>query len=369
MTVTETVFGTGPAGEDIRRYEVANSHGYSMACMDFGATLISFQAPDRSGVATEITLGYDDLSTYLAGHPYFGSTIGRVANRIGGASFELDGRTYALEANEAPNTLHSGTGGFHTRVWRGQTFQSETAAGVLFSYLSSDGEQGFPGNLDVTVSMSLTEQNELILEYRAETDVPTPVNLTNHTYWNLAGAPDLVAADSGRAATAGHGVRAAGGQEGGAIGAHVLTIPGETRIVVDDASIPTGELRAVADTPYDFLRPKPIGRDIAGVSPGYDSPYVLGEADGKERVAAIVSEPESGRRMEIVTTCPAVQFYSGCFLSGRAARGGKQYRLSDAFCLETQFHPDAVNHPNFPSIILRPGTVYQHRTIHRFSTA
>jgi aldose 1-epimerase len=358
MTVTESSFGAGPAGEDIKRYTVANSRGYSFGCTDFGATLISFVAPDRDGRSAEITLGYDELERYVAGHPYFGSTIGRVANRIGGASFVMEGRRYTLDANESANTLHSGTRGFHALVWSGQRFQNDSAAGVLFSLLSPDGDQGFPGSLQVTVSMTLTESNELIFEYRAESDAATPVNLTNHAYWNLAGAPDL--ADAGYADEESIG-------PGGAIGRHLVAIPGDLRIELDSASIPTGEIVPVAGTPYDFLKAKPVGRDIDHVPGGYDLSYVLGPADGAIRTAAVVTEPDSGRRMEISTTCPAVQFYSGNSLPGSAARGGLVHRKHAALCLETQFHPDAVNHPNFPSIILRPGEVFEQRTIHQFS--
>ena len=372
MTVTKSSFGTLPDGPywtdgaDVEVYTVANDNGYALRCMTLGATLISVTAPDRSGKSGEITLGYDSLDRYVGGHPFFGSSVGRVCNRIGGARFVLDGREFTLPANVAPNTLHGGPGGFHVRVWEAEAFERNDQAGVVFHRVSPDGEEGFPGALDVTVTISLTGANEIVLEYQAETDASTPINLTNHAYWNLAGAPDLARA-AGADAPGGAGEGGAAGA-GGAIGDHVLSINGSRYLDVDEASIPTGEVLPVAGTPLDFTRPESIGREIESWPGGFDNCYVLEEAEGGAmRRAAVVEEPSSGRRMEVHTTSPAMQFYSGNKLSGQAARGGESFRKHDAFCLETQLYVDAVNHPDFPSVILRPGEVFEHRTLHRFS--
>jgi aldose 1-epimerase len=355
MTVTRSVFGSGPGGETIHCYAIANENGYAMSCMELGATLISFIAPDLSGEPVEITLGYDSLAPYLEGHPFFGSTIGRVANRIGKATFTLDEQLYTLTPNEGANLLHSGSDGFHVRLWSSEPFQSTSQAGVLFSLRSPDGDQGFPGALDVTVSMSLTESNELLFEYRAEAEEPTPVNLTNHAYWNLAGAPDCRNAPERT------------DRAGGDIGNHLLMIPSHEYAELDEENIPTGSILPVAGTAFDFRTPKPIGADIELLPNGYDLSYGLEPTDGVMRQAAVVEEDTTGRRMEIATTSPAIQFYTGNYLDGTPARGGHTHHRYSAFCLETQFHPDTVNHPDFPSIIVKPGHPFEHRTIHRFS--
>ncbi len=358
MTLTQDKFGAMSDGTEVVVYTIGNSAGYVIRCMTYGATLISVKAPGRDGSIQEITLGYDRLEDYLAGHPYFGSSVGRVCNRIGGARFSLGGREIQLPANEGPNMLHGGEGGFHARVWEAEPFQADTRAGVVFERVSPDGEEGFPGTLEVTITISLTEDNEIEFEYRAETDQPTPVNLTNHAYWNLAGAPDLIPATT-----------AAPGP-GGAIGRHRLMIPAAELLEVDDASIPTGQVLPVAGTPYDFTEMKPIGRDIENAPGGYDLCWVLSPptTPAVATVAAIVEEPVSGRRMEVLTGLPAVQFYSGNKLPGTKSRAERPYRLHDALCLEPQFHIDAVNYPDFPSIILEPGEVFEHRTVYRFST-
>ena len=377
MTVTRDVFGVlpegpfWPAGAEVSAYTLTNGNGYALRCMTLGATLISVIAPDRDGTPQEITLGYDALERYVAGHPFFGSTVGRVCNRIGGAQFPLDGRTVTLSANVGSNLLHGGRGGFHVRLWDAEPFDRGDCAGVVFHRLSPDGEEGFPGTLDVTVTISLTEQNELLFEYQAEADAPTPVNLTNHAYWNLAGAPDLLRAAAGEAgsgrASGGDVLRPAAGP-GGAIGGHELLLNASHYQEVDEASIPTGRIVPVAGKPRDFTEPQTIGSRIEQVPGGYDFSYVLNDADGNgERLAAVVVEPSSGRRMEVRTTLPAVQFYSGNKLTGQPARRGEQFERHDAFCLETQLYVDAMNHPEFPSVILRPGETFQHRTVHRFS--
>jgi aldose 1-epimerase len=357
MNLTRDIFGTTADGTEVAVFTISNSSGYEIRCMSYGATLISVKAPGRDGSVQEITLGYDSLDDYLAGHPFLGSTAGRVCNRIGGARFTVNGQEFTLPANDGPNTLHGGPGGFHVRVWEAEAFQSDTRAGVLFQRTSPDGEEGFPGNVGVTITISLTEDNEIEFEYRAETDKPTPVNLTNHAYWNLAGAPDLGPSISAASAP------------GGAIGAHRVQLNCDKLIDVDEASIPTGKILAVAGTPFDFTSPKTIGADIESAPGKYDHCFLLTTPGTPEvpAVAAVVEDLKSGRRMEVLTTLPAVQFYSGNMLGGTKSRGSVPYEVHSALCLETQLYIDAVSQPSFPSMILQPGEVFEHRTIHRFS--
>ena len=357
MTLTRDTFGATSDGTEVAVFTIGNSAGYQIRCMSYGATLISVKAPGRDGSVREITLGYDRLEDYLAGHPFFGSSVGRVCNRIGNARFSTEGEEFRLPANVGPNMLHGGAGGFHVRVWQAQTLQSDIRAGVVFQRTSPDGEEGFPGKLDVTITISLTENNEIEFEYRAETDRPTPVNLTNHAYWNLAGAPDL--APESTAADA----------PGGAIGAHRLQMNCGELLDVDDASIPTGRFLAVSGTPYDFTTTKTIGADIERAPGGYDHCYLLSSpgSSAEPAVAAVAEEPSSGRRMEVLTTLPTIQFYTGNKLAGTKSRRDEAFNKHDAFCLETQLHVDAVNQPAFPSTILKPGELFEHRTTHKFS--
>jgi aldose 1-epimerase len=345
-------------GKEVSAFTVENSSGYAFTVISYGAILTSFIAPDRSGASSEITLGYESLDRYLAKHPFFGSTVGRVANRIGGARFSHDGTSYTLDANEGGNTLHGGGTGFDKKFWDGRLFERSGQAGVVLHMVSPDGDQGFPGQVAVTATYILTDANELIIEYQAETDAETPVNLTNHTYWNLAGAPDLRRA-------AGESVPP-GTHEGGAVGDHTVTILAKAYLEQGAGQIPTGRLPDTPGTPYDFLSPKTIGADIDAAG-GYDLCYVLEPCDEELCPAATISESGSGRRMDVVTTYPALQFYTGEKLEGTAGRKGQTLKRRDAFCVETQYHPDAVNHDNFPSIILKPDETYQHRTVHRFS--
>lgn len=360
MKVSQDQFGKRPDGEVVEVYTVENDNGYSFRTMTHGATLISFKAPDRTGKIDEVTLGYDTLDGYFPKHPYFGATVGRVCNRIGGASFPLDGAPIDLPANEGSNMLHGGVEGFHAQIWAAEAFEREGVAGVTYSLHSPDGEMGFPGNLQVTVTQSLNSENELILDYQAETDAPTPVNLTNHAYWNLSGAPDLRRAR-------GEDIPADLG-EGGAVGDLVLTIFGDAYLQLDAAQIPTGRFIPVAGSPLDFTVAKPVGRDIGATENGYDFAYVLRGETGEMRIVAILESPSTGRRMEISSTLPSVQFYTGNKLPGALARTGESLK-HDALCLETQFHPDAMNHDEFPPIVLRPGEVFKHTTAHKFSTS
>lgn len=368
MTTTERPFGSLPDGRVATLFEIENTRGYRIALTDHGATLVSVRAPDRTGDVAEITVGFDELTRYLGPYPYYGATVGRVANRIGGASFSLSGTVYRLAANNAPAHLHGGTVGFNRHLWEAQPFSRPGVAGVLFHRLSPDGEEGYPGTLDVSVSISLTDTDELVFEYRAETDAPTPVNLTNHSYWNLASPPDARVA-AGQSVDSLQSLRA---RPGGAIADHVLQLHADGYLAVDEAQIPTGEIIPVAGTPFDFRTPKAIGAEIAELEDGYDhcmvlsDPPVGGSGDDSLRPVAMVTDPHSKRRMEVFTTLPAVQFYSGNKLGVSKGRGGLAMAARDAFCLETQFYPDAVNHPEFPSIILNPGTTFEHRTVHRF---
>ncbi len=364
MTVSRSRFGSLPDGREVTVFAIENASGYELSCTDYGATLVSFRAPGARGTE-ELTLGYPDLAGYLAGHPYFGSTVGRVANRIGGAAYTYAGKRYDLVANQGRNMLHGGPDGFHARLWEASAVERPGQAGIVFHLLSPDGDQGFPGRLSVTVTITLTDANELLFEYYAESDAVTPVNLTNHAYWNLAGAPDLR--------------RAAGlptaddPSTGGAVGDHVLTIPATGYVELDAEQIPTGRIVPVDATPFDFHAPRRIGESIAQAG-GYDLSYALqggeevGMAGGDLRRAALVEEPTTGRSMEVLTTLPAVQLYTAEVLRGTPGRSGQTHLQRDTLCLETQFQPDSVNHPEFGPIMLEPGEQFRHKTVHRFSS-
>jgi aldose 1-epimerase len=297
-----------------------------------------------------VILGFDSFEPYLKGSPYFGSLIGRYGNRIGGGQFRLDGRVYTLPKNDGPNTLHGGERGFDKVVWTAREVAGKDGPAVELSYLSPDGDQGFPGTLRARVTYTLTEANELRIAYEATTDKPTVVNLTNHAYFNLAGPG------------------------GGDILSHLLFVDADRFTPVGPGLIPTGELHGVAGTPFDFRTPTPIGARIAAkdaqleLAGGYDHNYVLNGEAGTLRLVARVSEPGSGRVLEVLTTEPGIQFYSGNFLDGSVVgKGGRAYKHRYGFCLETQHFPDSPNQPGFPSTVLRPGETYSTTTIYRFS--
>lgn len=334
-------------GKDVEVYVLKNRTGMTARVMTYGATLIELDTPDRDGKLTDIVLGFDTLTGYLnAGHSYFGATIGRVANRIARGRFTLNGRTYQLMTNDGPNHLHGGVKGFDKVIWTVVPVQGGDPA-VKFTYLSRDGEEGYPGNCRVEVTYTLTEANELRLDYRATSDRDTPVNLTNHSYFNLAGA--------------GHGD----------ILAHQLLLNAERYTPVDAALIPTGEIAPVAGTPMDFLHPIAIGvriRSVGGKPVGYDHNYVVRDGGKGLTFVARVHEPTSGRTLEVWTTEPGVQFYTGNFLDGTLrGKDGMVYQQYAGFTLETQHFPDSVNHPNFPSYVLKAGATYRSTTILRFS--
>lgn len=344
--VSVTEFGKTPDGHRVDLYTLKNRRGMTARVMTYGATLTELHVPDASGATADVVLGFDRLEPYLAGHPYFGSTVGRVANRIARGRFTLDGKEYVLATNNGPHHLHGGPRGFDKALWRARTVSDRTGAGVEFTYEAADGEEGYPGRLLTTVTYRLTPKNELRIEYRAACDRPTPVNLTHHSYFNLAG------------------------EGSGTILDHVLMIAARRYTPTDETLIPTGEIRPVRGTPFDFTRPTPIGARfdrLTGNPVGYDLNYVLDSGGGKLALAARVREPRTGRVMEMLTTEPGVQFYTGNFLDGSLkGKSGKPYVQYAGFCLEAQHFPDAVNHPNFPSIILHPGESYRQVTVYRF---
>ncbi|HEX5103846.1 MAG TPA: aldose epimerase family protein [Pirellulaceae bacterium] len=345
-SVASQPFGKTKDGQEITVYTLINARALKARLINYGATLISVETPDKDGELANITLGFPKLDGYLQRHPYFGSTVGRYGNRIAGGKYKLDGKEYTLATNNGPNHLHGGLKGFDAVVWKAEPIKGPSAVGVKFTYTSQDGEEGYPGNLNVAVTYSLTNNNELKIEYEAKTDKPTVVNLTNHTYWNLAGAGS------------------------GDILQHELTINAEQYLPIDDTSIPTGKPADVQGTPFDFTSPHAIGQRIGELkkephkTKGYDHCYVLRGQEGKLTLAARVKDPSSGRIMEIFTTQPGIQLYCGNFLDGSAGGGG--YKQHDAFCLETQHYPDSPNQPQFPSTVLRPGETFKSTTVHKF---
>jgi aldose 1-epimerase len=343
QSVTQSEFGTTPEGVNVDLYTLTNKNGLRARITNYGGILVSLEVPDRDGNLGDITLGYDKLDGYIANNPYFGALIGRYGNRIAKGSFTLDGVAYQLAKNNGENHLHGGLRGFDKVVWQAEPVETADAVGVKLTYLSPDGEEGYPGNLSCEVTYLLTNENELKISYTATTDKPTPINLTHHSYFNLTcGKRDILG--------------------------HELTLNADRYTPVDAGLIPTGEIAPVAGTPMDFTKPKTIGAEIDQVPGGYDHNYVLNKADSEISLAASVYEPDSGRVMEIYTTEPGIQFYSGNFLDGTiTGKGGVVYAKHYGFCLETQHFPDSPNKPDFPSTILRPGETYRHETVHKFS--
>jgi aldose 1-epimerase len=348
-------YGTTADGKDVDEYTLTNANGMEVKIITYGGTITSIRVPDRNGEMANVTLGFDNLADYETRSPYFGNITGRYANRIANATFTLDDTEYTLAANNGPNSLHGGEEGFDNKVWEAEVIEGDGEVGVSLHYLSPDGEEGYPGNLDVTVVYTLTDDNEIRMDYTATTDAPTVVNLTNHAYFNLAG-------------------------EGtGSIYDHVLMIDADRYTPVDETLIPTGELAEVEGTPFDFRLPKVIGpgqrssHEQIVLGRGYDHNFVLNREDPEDGVmmlAARVYEPESGRVLEVWTTEPGIQFYAGNFLDGTLiGPSGHLYRQSDGFALETQHYPDSPNQPDFPSTVLRPGETYQTTTIYKFAVA
>ena len=341
-------FGTLPTGEDVLEYQMENRNGMRVSILNYGGIVQSIWVPDRDGELGDVALGFDELEAYLAKSPYFGCITGRYANRIAKGKFTLDGKTYTLATNNDVNHLHGGDKGFDKRVWNAKFTSPQS---VELTYTSPDGDQGYPGALTTKVTYTLTDDNALRIDYAATTDKPTVLNLTNHTYFNLSGA--------GR----------------GTILDHLLTLKADRFNPTDATNIPTGELRPVAGTPFDFRQPTAIGQriDLANeqlkVGQGYDHNYVLKDRrDGKleEKIARVV-DPESGRVLEVSTTEPGLQLYTGNFLDGMEGKYGRHYVRRGAFCLEAQTFPDSPNQTSFPSPILRPGETYRQTTIYHFS--
>jgi len=349
--IRKSVFGKMPDGREIGLYTLTNRHGVQVGITNYGGKVLSLLVPDRRGKLADVVLGFDSLAPYLGKEPHFGTLIGRFANRIAGGRFLLEGVEYQLPLNRTPNTLHGGMEGFDRKVWAAREVAGNSPA-IDLSYLSPDGEEGFPGNLEVRAVYTLTDANELRLDYTATTDKTTVVNLTNHSYFNLAG------------------------QGNGDILSHLMMINADQFTPTDSEQTPTGEIRSVASTPFDFRGPTAIGARIDQDDPqlkfgrGYDHNFVLNHNREDLVLAARVVEPESGRVLEVLTTQPGVQLYTGNFLDGSLrGKDGKVYPYRSAFCLETQHFPDSPNHPNFPSTVLKPGQTYQETAVFRFSTA
>lgn len=337
-------------GQLVKLFTLTNASGAQVSITEYGGIVVSLKVPDRDGNLGDVALGYDNLDAYVQDTPYFGAITGRYANRIAAGRFEIDGAAYELPVNNGPNSLHGGIKGFDKVVWKGEP--TAPGDGVAFRYVSVDGEEGYPGKLDATVTYTWTDANELKIEYLASTDKPTVINLTNHSYFNL--------------------------KDGGAstILEHELMINADRYTPVADAgAIPTGELASLDGTPLDFREATAIGERIEeeneqlGFGSGYDHNYVLNASEEDITVAATVYDPSSGRVMEVLTEEPGVQFYSGNFLDGHhVGKGGVAYERRSGLCLETQHFPDSPNQPNFPSTVLRPGETYATSTIYRFST-
>lgn len=343
-------YGQTAEGTPVEAYTLTNDSGMSAKLITRGATLVELHVPDRNGQTADVVLGFDDVAGYESDrNQYFGCTTGRVANRIAGGKFTLDGVEYQLAVNNGPNALHGGLKrSLDKVVWKATEFERRKARGVGFEYTSPDGEEGFPGELKITVTYVLTDDNELRIAYRATTNKPTPVNLTNHSYFNLSGAGSATVLD------------------------HELQLWADHYTPTDETQIPTGEIRPVAGTPLDFRAPHRIGERIEAVNStealGYDHNFIVnGQFGGALRPCARVKDPASGRVMTVTTNSPAVQLYTGNHLFGQAGKGGKTYPRQSALCLETQHSPDSVNHDNFPTTILKPGETYEYATVYKFS--
>ncbi len=346
MGVQVQNIGKMPEGDAVEQYTLTNANGVQVTVMTYGATITSVVVPDRDGKFENVTLRLDSLDDYFAGHPYLGSLVGRYANRIAKGRFTLDGVEYTLATNNGPNHLHGGLQGFDKQLWQAKPEEFEDAVGLTLTYTSPDGEEGYPGTLTATVLYKLTNDNELVMDYTATTDKPTVVNLTNHAYWNLAGAGS------------------------GSVLGHELTLNADRFLPVDDTLIPLGAPATVEGTPMDFRTPHTIGARIDQVEGGYDHCYVLNpSAPGAMSLAARLVDPVSGRAMEVHTTQPGVQLYTGNFLDGTLRGEGKAYERHAALCLETQHFPNSPNQPDYASTVLRPGETYRQTTVHRFLIA
>lgn len=349
--IERRTWGKNAADQEVELFTLSREGAPTVAVTSHGAYIVSILAPDRDGNVVDVTLGYADLAGYLADGSYLGAVVGRYANRIARGELTLDGQTYTLARNNGPNALHGGPQGFHRKLWTPRILEREGGEALELTYVSADGEEGYPGTLTASVTYSLTADGGLRLDYSATTDAPTVVNLTNHAYFNLAG------------------------EGSGAVLGHELQLESDTFTPVDDTLIPTGELRPVEGTPFDFRTPVALGARIDDPDPqlqaggGYDHNFAIQGEAGTLRLAARVFEPASGRVLEVLTTEPGLQLYSGNFLDGTVVgKSGRPYQKRGALCLETQHYPDSPNQPAFPSVVLRPGDTYEQTTVFRFST-
>jgi aldose 1-epimerase len=344
MSIHKNSFGKTADGETVDIYTLSNGAGLTAKIMTFGAIITELKTPDRDGKPGDIVLGFDNFEQYAKGHPFFGAIAGRYANRIAKGKFTLDGKEYQLPINNGPNSLHGGLKGFDKKVWKAEAIETAEGPSLRLSCFSADGEEGYPGNLNVTVTYTLTPKNELRIDYSATTDKATPINLTNHSYFNLAGS--------------------------GTVLDHELMIDADHYTPVDETLIPSGEIKSVTGTPLDFTKTKKIGRDIAQTPAyisGYDHNFVLNNGGKSLALCARAIEPKTGRIMEIYTTEPGVQLYTGNNLNGSlTGMNGIKYEKYAGFCLETQHYPDSPNHSNFPSTVLRPGGKFQSTTVLKF---
>lgn len=342
-------FGKTADGTPVEEFTLTNSAGTVVKLISRGATIREWHVADKNGKVEDITFGFDDVAGYeSADNGYFGTTAGRVANRIAKGKFSVDGKEYTLATNDGPNALHGGAErSLDKVVWQGKPFESADGEGVVFTYTSPDGEEGYPGALSCKVTYTLTDKNELRIDYEATTDKATPVNLTNHAYFNLAGAGAPTIND------------------------HELKLEADRYTPVDDTLIPTGELASVKGTPFDFTEFHKIGERVdslgSGKGAGYDHNFVLNNQDGDLALAATLRDPNSGRVLRVYTTEPGIQFYGGNFLQGQKAKGGKTYAYRSGLCLETQHYPDSINQPDFPSVLLKPGETYKQTCIYQIT--
>jgi len=345
--VLRTSFGVLPSGDSVSLYTLTNANGVEARIIDYGGILVSLRTADRRGAFADIVLGFDSLSQYLTDSPYFGAIVGRYGNRIARGRFTLDGKTYRLATNNGQNALHGGVRGFDKVVWRSESRQDSTGVGVVLRHESPDGDEGYPGTVQAQVAYTLTDRNELLIEYQATTDKATPINLTHHSYFNLAGQGDVLS--------------------------HELVINADHFVPIDTTLIPTGALMPVDGTPFDLRAGVAIGARIRESHPqlanarGYDHTFALNRSGPGLLLAARVYEPTSGRTLDVSTSEPGVQLYTGNFLDGSLrGKGGRVYPPRGGFCLETQHFPDSPNQPSFPSTIVRPGETYRSRTVYTF---
>jgi aldose 1-epimerase len=342
MTIEKKPFGKTADGKPVTLYTLSNNQGNTVELIDYGAIVVSINVPDRSGKKTNVTAGFSSIDGYLERHPYFGATVGRFCNRIAMGKFSLEGKTYSLAVNNGPNHLHGGEVGFDKRMWQVAEVKADNSVGLKFTYVSPDGEEGYPGTLTTIAEYRWDNNNCLTLDLQATTDKPTVLNLTNHAYFNLGGAGS------------------------GTIHQHELTLACDQYLPVDESMIPKGALAPVAGTPLDFTTPHKIGERIAQLKEtnGYDHCFVVKGRAGELRDAAKVVDPASGRTLSIKTTQPGIQLYTGNFLDGKPGNAG--FKTHEAFCLETQHYPDSPNQPSFPSTVLRPGEKFHQVTTFTF---